>query len=325
MGGGAWQPPGECPRSAARPAPPLTRASLPLLLWRGGEAGALDPDRGKRPESRGGGRGRGPGPACFCPFWRRSSGRCPLLPLGPERRVGFCGGPSPARPVPQDCSWLAREGGQARGRGARSPGGAAVLGAGREAWMDFTARVIACVCSRQRPGPARPVRPPRASEVRVPGPESGGGDREGAGEGHGGGAITPSPPPAGSTRASRGARTTPASWACPRLFPCRRRGGAGPILRPPAGPRGEATGGGGCQSARPRVLPGSGRRRAERGRAAEGARRPPGRAVLGRAVPGLAAAAAAAARKGRRRAQGRSQPAGRARARGRGLAGRPDR
>ncbi|XP_036913883.1 platelet-derived growth factor subunit A isoform X4 [Sturnira hondurensis] len=30
--------------------------------------------------------------------------------------------------------------------------------------MDFTARVIACVCSRQRPGPARPVRPPRASE-----------------------------------------------------------------------------------------------------------------------------------------------------------------
>ncbi|XP_071077928.1 platelet-derived growth factor subunit A isoform X3 [Desmodus rotundus] len=34
--------------------------------------------------------------------------------------------------------------------------------------MDFTARVIACVCSRQRPGPARPVRPPRASEHRSP-------------------------------------------------------------------------------------------------------------------------------------------------------------
>ncbi|XP_028384825.1 platelet-derived growth factor subunit A isoform X2 [Phyllostomus discolor] len=34
--------------------------------------------------------------------------------------------------------------------------------------MDFTARVIACVCSWQRPGPARPVRPPRASEHRSP-------------------------------------------------------------------------------------------------------------------------------------------------------------
>lgn len=39
LGGGAWQPPGECPRRAPKPAPPLTRNSLPLLLWRQGGRG----------------------------------------------------------------------------------------------------------------------------------------------------------------------------------------------------------------------------------------------------------------------------------------------
>lgn len=39
LGGGAWQPPGECPRRTPKPAPPLTRDSLPLLLWRGGGRG----------------------------------------------------------------------------------------------------------------------------------------------------------------------------------------------------------------------------------------------------------------------------------------------
>lgn len=188
-----------------------------------------------------------------------------------------------------------------------------MLGARRGALMDFTACVSARVCSlrrrRRRPGPARPVRPPRASEVRVRGPESGGGEGEGAGEGRGGGgAITPSPPPAGSTRAPCGARTTPASRACPRLLLFSTAAAAArvrPCTRPEAGTA-RPRAGGGCQAARPRALPGSGRRRAERGARAEGtprrgARRPPGRAVLGRAVRGRAAAA----RGGRRRARGR--------------------
>lgn len=60
LGGGAWQPPGECPRRAPKPAPPLPRDSLPLLLRRR-EAGALDPNGGKSPERQGGGRGAGAG------------------------------------------------------------------------------------------------------------------------------------------------------------------------------------------------------------------------------------------------------------------------
>ncbi|CAK7303366.1 Platelet-derived growth factor subunit A [Vulpes lagopus] len=49
-----------------------------------GEAGALDPHGGKRPERRAGAGGRRRGPVRVCPFWRSSSGRCPLPPLGPE-------------------------------------------------------------------------------------------------------------------------------------------------------------------------------------------------------------------------------------------------
>lgn len=272
------------------------------------------------PSAGAGGRRRGQ--VRFCPFWRSSSGRCPLPPLGPEG-----GDPATAAllrrppPLPVRCRRIAaatggwassREGRAGSPPGERSP--AAVLAARRGALMDLTACVSATVCSlqrrRRRPGPARPVRPPRASEVRVPGPESGGGEGEGAGEGRGGGgAITPSPPPAGSTRAPCGARTTPASRACPRRRLLLLLSPAAAPFRPSTRPQAGAArpqAGGGCQAARPRALPSSGRRRAERGARAEGtprrgARRPPGRAVLGRAVPGRAAAA----RGGRRRARGR--------------------
>lgn len=161
-----------------------------------GEAGALKPDRGKRPKRRGGGRGR---PA-FALFGVAALGAALCCRWGPrEARRGepaTAAASSPPRPVPQDCSCRRRVG---KPEGGARRAAAAVLGAGRGAWMDFTACVSACVCSlrrRRRPGLARPVRPPRASEVRVPSPESGGGEREGAGEGRGGGgAITPSPRP----------------------------------------------------------------------------------------------------------------------------------
>ena len=245
LGGGAWQPPGECPRRAPKPAPPLTRDSLPLLLWRGGGRGPRS-----KPWKEAGAPGRGAGGGgrlAFALFGVAVLGAALCRRWGPReasrRRRHFGGGllPSPSGAAGLQ---LALEGGQARGRGARGAP-AAVLGAGSGALMDFTACVSACVCSlrrrrRRRPGPARPVRPPHASEVRVRGPESGGGGGEGAGEGRGGGgAITPSPPPAGSTRAPCGARTTPASRACPRLLllSCRRRRrrrrlGPAPALRP---------------------------------------------------------------------------------------------
>ncbi|XP_019492958.1 PREDICTED: uncharacterized protein LOC109380136 [Hipposideros armiger] len=180
VGGSAWQPPGECPRRAPKPGPPLTRDSLPLLLWRGGGRGP-----GSQPWKEA--RGRGAGAGLLLPFLASSSGRCPLLPLGPERgeasrrRRSFRGGllhsPSGAAGLQ-----LELEGGQLEGGARGAP--VAVLGAGHGAWMDLTACVSACVCSlRRRPGPTRPVRPPHASEVRVPGPESGGGAREGQGRG----------------------------------------------------------------------------------------------------------------------------------------------
>lgn len=180
VGGSAWQPPGECPRRAPKAGPPLTRDSLPLLLWRGGGRGP-----GSQPWKEA--RGRGAGAGLLLPFLASSSGRCPLLPLGPERgeasrrrrrfRGGLLHSPSGAAGLQ-----LELEGGQLEGGARRAL--VAVLGAGRGACMDLTACVSACVCSlRRRPGPTRPVRPPRASEVRVPGRESGGGEREGQGRG----------------------------------------------------------------------------------------------------------------------------------------------
>ncbi|XP_032184536.1 uncharacterized protein C10orf95-like [Mustela erminea] len=109
------------------------------------------------------------------------------------------------------------------------------------------------------------------------------------------------------------ARAAPARFRASRACPRRRLllllSPAAAPFRPSTRPQAGAArpqAGGGCQAARPRALPSSGRRRAERGARAEGtprrgARRPPGRAVLGRAVPGRAAAA----RGGRRRARGR--------------------
>uniref|UniRef100_A0AAA9RZK7 Platelet-derived growth factor subunit A n=3 Tax=Bovinae TaxID=27592 RepID=A0AAA9RZK7_BOVIN len=257
-----------------------------------------------------------------------------------RRRRRFCGRllPSPSGAAGLQ---LALGGGQTLGRGARgapgsarSPGGCA---RGQARGLDgfYCLRERVCVLTAAAAGPC----PARSAPTRFRGAGPGPGIRGRRGGGGGGGAlrcaITPSPPPAGSTRAPHGARTTPASRACPRrlllLLLCRRR------RRRRLGPQARAArprAGGGCQAERPRALPGSGRRRAERGAGAEGAprrgaRRPPGRAVLGRAVPGRAAAAAA--RGGRRRARGRwwarraaRSPQGE-REPAPGLAGRPDR
>lgn len=99
------------------------------------------------------------GAARFCPFWRRSSGAA----RGCRWGRGESASARPPRPGP----------GPQRAQGAGgAAGGARGLGG-------FPARVSACVCS---------VRPPRASEVRVPGLESGGGGRAG-GRGRGRGAA----------------------------------------------------------------------------------------------------------------------------------------
>lgn len=107
----------------ARLNPPHLSPKIPSPSFYGeGEAGAQDPNRGERPERQGGGRG----PARFCPFWRSSSGRCPLPPLGPER-----GEPATAallrRPPPlpvRCCRTAAGTGGWASSREGRagSPG-----------------------------------------------------------------------------------------------------------------------------------------------------------------------------------------------------------
>lgn len=52
-GAGAWQPSGECPRRAPKPAPPSAKTHSPSFYGEG-KARALDPYSGKRPERRAG-------------------------------------------------------------------------------------------------------------------------------------------------------------------------------------------------------------------------------------------------------------------------------
>lgn len=141
-GAGAWQPSGECPRRAPKPAPPLRKDSLPLLFFM--ERGRLEHwilTVGSGPSA-----GRGPS-RLSCPFWRSSSGRCPLLPLGPEREASqrrpcFCSGLLPSPPGAAGLQ-LALKGGQARGRGA--PGARAPVGSEPRA-----PSLDGCSCLRER-------------------------------------------------------------------------------------------------------------------------------------------------------------------------------
>ncbi|KAK2116507.1 hypothetical protein P7K49_003393 [Saguinus oedipus] len=285
LGGGAWRPPE-------------------------GKAGALDPNGGERPERRGGGGGR-----LSRPFWRSSSGRCPLPPLGPERgepaTAALLRRPPPSPPGAAGLQ-LALEGGQARGRGAEPR-----RGAGRGALMDLAACASACVlpaAAAAAPEPCRVRTNPACFRGAGPGP----GIRGRRGGGGGGGARRRRYNPlfaAGRlhTRALRsppnsGKPGLPAPPPPPLPAAAAAEAPAGPCARPQARAGGAARPrtGGGCQAARPRALPGPGGRRAERGGGAEGAprrgaRRPPDCAVLGRVVP----CRAAVARGGRRRARGR--------------------
>lgn len=90
----------------------------------GGGAGGpgSKPCRGRSSRAGGGRRG----PARFCPFWRSSSGRCPLPPLGPERGEPATAAllrPPPPLPV-RCCRAAAGTGGWANSREGRpgSPG-----------------------------------------------------------------------------------------------------------------------------------------------------------------------------------------------------------
>lgn len=156
--------------------------------------------------------------------------------------------------------------------------------------MDLAACVSACVVTAVAvaAGPDLARETPARFRGAGPGPESGGGGGgAGAGEGRGGGAITPSLSPAGSTRASCGARSTPgARPACAFSFSTSSSGlpaaAAAAPARPSALPPARASG-----AARPRagwLLPGGAAARAARPRRAEGGapRRSRGRAAEGR-------------------------------------------
>lgn len=324
MGGGAWQPPGECPRRAPKPAPPLTRDSLPLLLWRGGGRG---PEARPRKEAQA--PRRGAGAACFCPFWRRSSGRCPLLPLGPERgearRAGDRGGllPSPSGAAGLQ---LPPEGGQARGRGAPSRGGRARSGArGLDGFHCLRERVCVLTAAAAAAGPCPAGAAP--ARFRGAGPEPGiRGRREGGG---GGGARRRrryNPLPAAGRLHTR-APEEPAQLrhAGPARASC-SPGGAGSVLRPPQARAARPRAGGrrlpsGAAAGAARLGPAEGgARRRSRGRAAEGRTQAAGprRAGPRRARPGGGGGesrpeASSGPAVG---AQGRPQPAGSARAGG---------
>lgn len=103
-GAGAWQPSGECPRRAPKPAPPLRQDSLPLLLWRGEgwSTGSLQWEAAREP-----GGGQADSHALFGAVALGAALYCRWGPR--ERRAGdgraSAAASSPPRPVPQDCSW----------------------------------------------------------------------------------------------------------------------------------------------------------------------------------------------------------------------------
>lgn len=151
VGWGAWPPPGECP------APLSTTASLPSFYGDG--EGARVPARGGRSAA---------GRPAFALFGVAA----PALPsaaAGAAASLLRRGLPPPSRRYRRTAA------GAGEGRGPRG-----CARSGREFWMGFPARVSVCV---RRAAAAGPARPPRASEVRVPGQESGGGGREGRGRG----------------------------------------------------------------------------------------------------------------------------------------------
>lgn len=134
--------------------------------------------------------GRGPG-RLSCPFWRSSSGRCPLLPLGPEREASrrrpcFCSGLLPSPPGAAGLQ-LALKGGQARGRGA--PGTPAPVGSEPRApslgGFSCLRERVCGHCSggrgRARFGPRDPCALPRCgSRAGIRGRRRGGGGGGGA-------------------------------------------------------------------------------------------------------------------------------------------------
>lgn len=115
LGGGAWQPPGECPK----PAPVLPQRLTPPPFM---ERVRLGPWIRTVESGRSAGAGAGTGSLAL--FGAAALGAARCRRWGPReasrRRRRFCGGLLPPHPVPQDCSWHWRVG-KLEG-GARSPG-----------------------------------------------------------------------------------------------------------------------------------------------------------------------------------------------------------
>lgn len=292
-------------------------------------AGGPDPNRA---EAGAPGRGAGGrGPLAFALFSQQLLGAA-LCRHGARRRAGDGGASAAAsssRPVLRGCSWHwgvgKLEGGAPGGCGRRAEPGGCAPGAGPGALMGLLP-ARACVCSLRPRGPCPARSAPRASGCGS-GPGIRGRRGGGGGEGRARGLSTP-PRRRPAPRAPAG-RTTPASRACPRrlllLLLCRRRrrrrrsAPARPSRPARRGPGRAAaarrSGRGRCARLGPAEAEGGALRRS-RGRAPRrahaGRRAAP---VLGRAVPGRAAAATARKRPEASAgplvgAQGRPQPAG---------------
>lgn len=146
------------------------------------------------PSAGAGGRRRGP--VRFCPFWRSSSGRCPLPPLGPEG--GEPATAAPLRrppPLPVRCRRIAagtggwassREGRAGSPAGRAEPGGCARSQArGFDGF--YCLRERPCVLTAAAAAAAGPC-PARAAPARFRGAGPGPGIRGRRGGGGGGGA-----------------------------------------------------------------------------------------------------------------------------------------
>lgn len=119
----------------APPNPPTFHHSLtPPPFMERGRQGPWIPtvERGRAP-------GRGAGAGLLLPFLASQLWRCPLLPLGPDRRVGFCGGLLPS-PTGAAGLQLAGTGGWASSREGRAePGRLCSEPGARLGWISLPA------------------------------------------------------------------------------------------------------------------------------------------------------------------------------------------
>lgn len=112
LGGGAWQPPGECPRRAFKTAPPIHRGSSPPIptFMERGRQGPWDLAVERAPAQR-----RAGARPALMPFLAQRPWALPSAAAEARERQAAgssasAAASSPPRPVPQNCSWHWRVG-----------------------------------------------------------------------------------------------------------------------------------------------------------------------------------------------------------------------